>query len=142
MKFVYNISWVWWEINSKKKKIKSSRKEYVMWRCFKFWPMKNIFRKLKTNVNLIMACSQIYRKLLSLATFIRVHSNSEEVSYLSWQSTYPNLKTTRHIKLKIFSWTELLENLLLAKYFISVLVPLKYKSINNYCWSQNQNIKR
>ena len=24
-----------------KKKIKNSRKEYVMWTCFKFWPMKN-----------------------------------------------------------------------------------------------------
>ena len=30
----------------KQEKIKSSRKEYVMWTCFKFWPMKNIFRKL------------------------------------------------------------------------------------------------
>ena len=129
-------------VRNKHKKIKSSRKEYVMWICFKFWPMKNIFRKLSTNESLIMACLQIYRELLSLATFLQAHSNSEEVSYLFWQSTYPNLKTTRHIKLKIFSWTELLENLLLAKYFISVPVPLKYKSINNYCWSQNQNIKR
>ena len=44
MKFVftYNISLVWWEINSKQKKIKSSRKAYVMWTCFKFWPMKTI----------------------------------------------------------------------------------------------------
>ena len=50
--FTYNVSLVWWEINSKnyisrinQKKMKSSRK-YVMWTCFKFWPMKNIFRKL------------------------------------------------------------------------------------------------
>ena len=28
------------------KKIKSSRNEYVIWTCFKFWPMKNILRKL------------------------------------------------------------------------------------------------
>ena len=28
------------------KKIKSSRKEYIMWTCFNFWPMKNNFRKL------------------------------------------------------------------------------------------------
>ena len=28
------------------KKIKSPRKEYVMWMCFKFWPMKSIFQKL------------------------------------------------------------------------------------------------
>ena len=65
---------------------------------------------------------------------------SKEVSYLSWQITHSNLKTTRHIKLKFSS--ELLENLLLAKYLISITARLKYKSINNYCWSQNQNIKR
>ena len=46
------------------------------------------------------------------------------------------------LKLKFFLWTKLLENLLLATYLISVTAPLKYKSINNYCWSQNQNIKR
>ena len=87
-----------------------------------------------------MACLQIYRELLLLSTFLRVHS--EEIYYISWQSTYPNLKTARHIKLKFFLWTKLLENLLVAEYLISVAVPLKHKSINNYCWSQNQNIKR
>ena len=71
-----------------------------------------------------MACLQIYRELLSLATFLRVHSNSKEVSYLSWQNTYPNLKTTCHIKLKFFLWTKVLQNLLLAKYLISVAAPL------------------
>ena len=35
-----NIYW------SYQKKIKISRKEHTMWTCFKFWPMKNIFRKL------------------------------------------------------------------------------------------------
>ena len=29
-----------------KKKIKSSRKEYVIRPCFKFWPIRNIFWKL------------------------------------------------------------------------------------------------
>ena len=52
-------------------------------------------------------------------------SNSEEVSYLSWQNTYPNLKTTSHIKLKFFLWTKLLENLLLAKYLICIAVTLR-----------------
>ena len=37
---------------------------------------------------------------------------------------YPNSKTTCHIKLKFFLWAKLLENLLLAKYFISVTAPL------------------
>ena len=107
------------------KKIKSSRKEYVMWLCFKFWPIKSIFPKLWVNEGLIMACLQIYRKLLLLVTFLRVHSNSKEVSYLPWQNTYPNLKTTCHIKLKFFLWTKLIENLLLAKYLISVTAPFK-----------------
>ena len=88
-----------------------------------------------------MACLQIYRELLSLTTFLRVHSNSKEVSYLSWQNTHPNLKTTCHIKLKFFLWTKLLENLLLAKYLISVATPLNksrdaYLRITEYYVSQ------
>ena len=77
-----------------------------------------------------MACLQIYRELLSLTTFLRVHSNSKEVSYLSWQNTYHNLKTTCHIKLKYFLWTKLLENLLLAKYLISVAAPSRHDLSN------------
>ena len=42
----------------KQKKIKSSRREYVMWTCFKFWPIKNIFRKLWANEGLIIAFLQ------------------------------------------------------------------------------------
>ena len=34
-------------------------------------------------MSLIMACSQISRELLLLATFLRVHSKSKEASYLS-----------------------------------------------------------
>ena len=118
MKFVfrYHISWVWWEI--------TFRKEYVMWMCFKFWPMKNLFKKLKANEDLIMAFLRIYQELLSLATILRVHSNSKEVSYLFWQSMYLNLKTTCHIKLKFFFWTKLLENLFFAKNLISVTASL------------------
>ena len=69
---------------------------------------------------MILAYLQIYRELLSLVTFLRAHSNSEEVSYLSWQNTYSNLKTTCYIKPKFFLLTKLLENLFLAKYLISV----------------------
>ena len=71
-----------------------------------------------------MACLQIYRELLSSATFLRVHSNSKEVSCLSWKNKYPNLKSTSHNKPIFFLWTKLLENLLFAKYLISVAVPL------------------
>ena len=105
----YNISLVWWETP---KEDQSSRKEYAMWMCFKFWPIKNIFRKLKPMRVWLWLVYQIYRELFSLATFLRVHSNSEEISYLSWQNTYPKSKTTSHIQLKCFLWTKLLENLL------------------------------
>ena len=74
-----------------------------------------------------MACLQIYRELLSLATFLRVHSHPEEVFYLSWQNAYPGLKTTCHIKLKFFFWTKLLEKLLPAKYLIFVAATLNVK---------------
>ena len=60
--------------------------------------------------------------------FSQIHSNSKEVSYLSWKNTYPNLQTTCHIKLKFFLWTKLLGNLLLAKYLITVAAPLKWES--------------
>ena len=71
-----------------------------------------------------MACLQIYWELLSFATFLRVQSNSKEVSYLYWQNMYPNWKTTCYIKLKFFLWTKLLENLLLGKYLKSVSTTL------------------
>ena len=80
-----------------------------------------------------MACLQIYQELLLLATFLWVHSNSEEVSYLSWQNTYPNLKTTCHIKLKFFLGNKLPKNLLLAKYLISVGATLKAKVCFWFC---------
>ena len=93
--------------------------------------MKNISRKLETKESLIMACLQIYRELLPLTTFLRVHLNSKKVSYLSWQNTCPNSKTTCHIKLKFFLWTKLLENLLDAKYLISVAAPLNVNPVKH-----------
>ena len=63
-------------------------------------------------------------------------SNSKEVSYLSGQNMYPNLKTTSHIKLKCFLWTKLLENLLLVlllfiarEYLISVAEALMISTV-------------
>ena len=86
--------------------------------------MKNTFRKLSANESLIMACLQTYRELLSLAPFLRIHSNSKEVSYLYWQNRYPNLKTTCHTKLEFFLWFELLLSLLLAKCLIYIVATL------------------
>ena len=102
------------------------------------------FPKAIGNEILVMACLQICRELLLLTTFLRVHSNSKEVSYLSQQNKYPNLKTTCHIKLKFFLWTKLLENLLLVKYLLSVAAPLsKYKKcFRNFCFGKHKKIIR
>ena len=56
--------------------------------------------------------------------FSQFHSNSREVSYLPRQNTYPNLKSTCHMKLKFFLWTKLLEYLLLVKYLLYVAATL------------------
>ena len=48
----------------------------------------------------------------------------KEVSCLSSQNMYPNLKTTCHIKVKFFLWTKLLEKLFLAKHLISAAATL------------------
>ena len=132
-----NISVMWWEINSEQsistwvhqKKIKSSTKERGCSRSrergLNFDPRKTFSENYKPMEFLIIACSHICRELLSLAAFIRVHSNSEEVSYFSWQNTYSNLKTACRIKLKFFLWTK---NLLLAKYLIFVATLLNLKT--------------
>ena len=106
----YNISVMWWEINSKQslstwvnqKKIKSSRKEYVMWTWFKFWPMR-------VWLWLVHKVTENYCRLRLFSEFIQT------------QKRYPS-----HIKLKFFLWTKLIENLLLAKYLISVAAPLRH----------------
>ena len=59
------------------------------------------------------------------ATFQRINSILKEVFYHAWQNKYPNLKPTSQIKLKLFLWTKLLENLLLAKYLVSVAEALR-----------------
>ena len=107
------------------KKIKSSRKENVMCTYFTLWPMKKIFRKLKANESLVMTCLQAYRESLSPAIFLRVHANSKEISYLSWQNRYPNLKTASHMKLNIFLWTKLLKYLLVVKSVTATLSHLE-----------------
>ena len=87
-----------------------------------FWLHLKVMYKLFTNY--LFSYLQIYRQSLSLATFVRVRSNSKEVSSLHWQNRYPNLKATCHIKLKVFLWTKVLESLLLEKYLIPVAPTL------------------
>ena len=127
--FPMEISFVWWEINWIIKyleliKRRSNVQEknpscehalnFDLWKTFskKYKPMRLWF------------CLQISWEFFALITLLQIHSNSKEVSYLFWQNTYPNLKTTYHIELKCFWWTKFLENLLLAKYLISVSAPL------------------
>ena len=79
-----------------------------------------------------MDCLQNLPRIIVAGEFSPSSSNSKEVSYLSWQNTTPNLKTTCHIKLKFFLWTKLLEYLLLAKYLISVAAPLGVARQNTF----------
>ena len=74
---------------------------------------------------MILACLQIYRELLSFTTFLQIHSKLKAVSSLSWQNMYSNLKTICHNKLKFLLGTELIDNLFLAKYLLSVAALLK-----------------
>ena len=69
---------------------------------------------------LVYKFTENYCRLRLFSEFIQTQ---KRYPYLSWQNTSPNSKTTCHIKLKLFLWTKLLENLLLAKYLISVAAP-------------------
>ena len=57
-----------------------------------------------------------FHRIIVLANFLPVHSNSKEVSHLYWQSLYPSLKATCNIMLTFLLWIKLPEKLLLAKY--------------------------
>ena len=120
--FTYNIS-----LNKRRSKVQ--KKNMSCERALIFDQWKTFSENYKPMRVWLWLVYKIYRELLSLATFLRVHSNSKEVSYLSWQNTYPNLKTTCHIKLKFFLWTKLLENLLHAEYLISVAAALNLNYI-------------
>ena len=101
-------------------KIKSSWKKCVSWNCYKFLSMTDIFRKLQADKSLFMVCLQKILRILSLATFHRVYSNSKKVPDLHWQNSSCNSQAACHTKPKHFS--ERFENILLAKYFRSVAV--------------------
>ena len=65
----------------------------------------------------------LFTNLPKIAKFTDFSPSSYKLKR-GWQNTFPNSETTYHIKLKFFLWTELLKNLLLAKYLISVTAPL------------------
>ena len=99
------------------KKWSKVHKNNVMWTCFKFWQWKPFFGKYKP---MIIWLWLVYKFTVNYCRLqlLRVHSDSKETSYLSWQNAYSNLKT-------IFLKTIFLKNVLLVKYLISVAAPLK-----------------
>ena len=122
------------EINTRvnQKKIKSSSKEYVTRIRLtingkRTFSENYIFRM--SQLELVMACLQNCREQLSLATFCHVSSNLREVLYFYRQNNYSNLRTTCHIKPNFLLCTNLLENLLFAKYLISATATLRSYSM-------------
>ena len=82
-----------------------------MWTCLKFWPMKKIFQNympVRVWLWFVYKFTENNCRLRLFSEFIQIYKRQ---SYLSWQNTYPYLKTTCHIKLTFFLWTKLLENL-------------------------------
>ena len=104
--FTYNIS-----LNKRRSKVQENNISCK--RALNFDQRKTFSKNYKPMRVWVWLLYKIYRELLSLATFLPVHSSSKEVPYLFWPNTYPHLKTTCHIKLKIFLWTKLLETYLM-----------------------------
>ena len=65
-------------------------------------------------------------RIIVLTTFLRVHLNSKEVSFLSWQNV-SYIENYFSYQVRFFLWTKLLKTLLLAKYLISVAAPLSLR---------------
>ena len=112
IKFVFtcNIFGMLWEIYSEhlistrlnQKKIKSCRKKMSCERALNFEQCKTFYESYKP----VRVWLWLVRKLLKhTENYFRLRLFSEfiqEVSCLSWQNPYPNLKTTCHIKLNFF----------------------------------------
>ena len=125
--FTYNTSLVWWNKRRSKVQEKNMSCEHTLnfdqWKTINQWEFDY---GLFTNLPRI-----IVARCFSPSSFkLRRGILPPLTKYVSQLENYSSYQA------------ELLENLLLAKYLISVSAPLKYKLINNYCWSQNQNIKR
>ena len=79
------------------------------------------YKPMRVRLWFVCKFTESYCHLPLLSEFIQ---NSEKVSCFSWQNTYPNFKTTCHIKLKYFLSTKPLENLTLAKYLMPFTATL------------------
>ena len=67
------------ELIKRRSKVQEKNMSYELALNFDQW--KTFSENYKPNERLIMVCLQIYRELSSLAIFVRVHSNSKDVSY-------------------------------------------------------------
>ena len=101
------------------KKIKSSRKEYAIRTCFKFWPMKKHFPKTISQWEFYYGLFANLPRIIVACDFSPSLFKLKRAILPLLKSRYSNFKTTCHVKLKFFLWTKLLDNLLLAKYLIS-----------------------
>ena len=54
--------------------------------------LKYFFQKIQTDKRFAMTCLKNNQKYLANVSFLGVHSNSKEVSYLPWQDTFCKLK--------------------------------------------------
>ena len=124
----YNISLLWREINSKhwissrvnQKKIKNSRNEYLMWTFLNFDQLRTFpdnYKPLRVWLWLFYKFTENYCRLRTSSEFFqkRYPTSLEKIPILTWQLL------VIAIKLKIFLWIKLLENLLLTKYFIAAV---------------------
>ena len=126
MVFVYGISLMYkYLLELIKRRFKVQEKNMSCERDLNFDQWKIFSESYKP----LTVCLQIYREWMSLATFLRVHSNSK-LSFLPWQNKYPNLKTACHIKPIFFLWTKLPKKLLLAKYLKSAVAVLTVQKIS------------
>lgn len=71
----------------------------------------------------------LFRKWLRIIVatnflFTFICAQLKEASYSPWPNKYSNVRAACHIKPKFFLWNNLLENVLIAEYLISVVVTL------------------
>ena len=106
------------------KKMKSSRKEYVMWTWLKFWPNEKHFPKTISQWEFDYGLFANLLRITVTCDFSQSYFKLRRHILPLLTKCVCNLKTTCHIMIKCFLWTKLLENLLLERYLISVAVPL------------------
>ena len=122
--FIYSISLMYkWLFEVIKRRSKVQEKNRSCDRALNFNQWKTFsenYKPMRVWLWLVYKFTENHCRLRLFSEFIQ----TQEVSYLSRQSKYSNLKTTCHIKAKFSLWTKLLKNLLLAKYLISVAAAL------------------